>query len=156
VFNSISIDENGMFWIGSNYGLSRYSSEKREHIYIPNSLINEINSLICDKRGRVWLGTDGKLFAHLIHEREFILYGESDGVILNEYLEKPRLLSAQGDIYMGGVNGLLCINKQLPDNTTAPPTLELADVSVGGERMNTQMSTRRRFKSGRAEQAHHH
>ena len=146
VFNSISIDENGMFWIGSNYGLSRYSSEKREHIYIPNSLINEINSLICDKRGRVWLGTDGKLFAHLIHEREFILYGESDGVILNEYLEKPRLLSAQGDIYMGGVNGLLCINKQLPDNTTAPPTLELADVSVGGERMNTQMSTRRRLK----------
>ena len=146
VFNSISIDENGMFWIGSNYGLSRYSSEKREHIYIPNSLINEINSLICDKRGRVWLGTDGKLFAHLIHEREFILYGESDGVILNEYLEKPRLLSAQGDILHGRRNGLLCINKQLPDNTTAPPTLELADVSVGGERMNTQMSTRRRLK----------
>ena len=47
---------------------------------------------------------------------------------------------------MGGVNGMLCINKQLPDEPTAPPILELADVSVGGERMNTQMSTGRRLK----------
>ncbi|MGG6547768.1 UNVERIFIED_CONTAM: hypothetical protein NY100_20420, partial [Prevotella sp. 15_C9] len=91
---------------------------------------NEINSLICDQRGRVWIGADSKLFAHLIQEGEFILYGESDGIILNEYLEKPRLLSTQGDIYMGGVNGLLCINKQLPNEPNAPPILELADVLV--------------------------
>ena len=76
--------------------------EKQQCINIPNSLINEINSLICDQRGRVWIGADSKLFAHLIQEGEFILYGESDGIILNEYLEKPRLLSMQGDIYMGG------------------------------------------------------
>lgn len=137
ILNSVSIDENGLFWIGSNYGLSNYSMEKQVHTNVPNSLIGEINSLICDKRGKVWIGTDGKLFAHLIQEGEFSLYGESDGVILNEYLEKPRLLSAQGDIYMGGVNGLLCINKQLPDEVTAPPILEMADVSVGGERMNS-------------------
>lgn len=136
IFNSVSVDESGIFWIGSNYGLSRYSAEKHEYVNIPNKLINEINSLICDRRGRVWIGTDGKLFAHLIREGEFILYGESDGVIQNEYLEKPRLLSAEGDIYMGGVNGLLCIDKQLPDEDTVPPVLELADVAVGGERMN--------------------
>lgn len=136
VFNTVSVDENGIFWIGSNYGLSRYSAEKHEHVNIPNNLINEINSLICDKRGRVWIGTDGKLFAHLIREGEFILYGESDGVIQNEYLEKPRLLSAEGNIYMGGVNGLLCIDRQLPEEDTVPPVLELADVAVGGERMN--------------------
>ena len=146
IFNSVSADENGIFWIGSNYGLSYYSMEKKQCINIPNSLINEINSLICDQRGRVWIGADSKLFAHLIQEGEFILYGESDGIILNEYLEKPRLLSTQGDIYMGGVNGLLCINKQLPNEPNAPPILELADVLVGGERMNALMSTGRRLK----------
>lgn len=146
IFNSVSADENGIFWIGSNYGLSYYSMEKQQCVNIPNSLINEINSLICDQRGRVWIGADSKLFAHLIQEGEFILYGESDGIILNEYLEKPRLLSTQGDIYMGGVNGLLCINKQLPDEPKAPPILELADVWVGGERMNALMSTGRKLK----------
>lgn len=135
LFNSISLDENGLFWIGSNYGLSYYSPQEKQHIRMPNNLFNEITSLICDKRGRVWIGTDGKLFAHLIGEDEFILYGQADGAIPNEYLEKPRLLSAQGDIYMGGVNGLLCINKQLPQESENQPVLSLADVWVGGERM---------------------
>ena len=47
------------------------------------------------------------LFAWLIKEKKFVLFGESDGAILNEYLSKPQLLSMQGDIYMGGVKGLL-------------------------------------------------
>lgn len=51
-------------------------------------------------------------------------------------------LSAEGDIYMGGVNGLLCIDKQLPDEDTVPPVLELADVAVGGERMNAFIKNR--------------
>ena len=137
ILNSVSADENGTFWIGSNHGLSYYSAEKKEHTNIPNSLIHEINSVICDKRGRVWIGTNDRLFAHLIHKGEFVLYGEPDGVIPNEYMEKPRLLSTQGDIYMGSVNGLLCINKQLPEEPRTPPVLELADVLVGGERMNS-------------------
>ena len=66
IFNSVSADENGIFWIGSNYGLSYYSMEKKQCINIPNSLINEINSLICDQRGRVWIGADSKLFAHVM------------------------------------------------------------------------------------------
>lgn len=146
IINSVSIDENGNFWIGGNYGLSHYSKENRMCTNVPNSLIKEISSLICDQHGRVWIGTDGKLFAHLIDKGEFILYGESDGVVLNEYLEKPRLLSPQGDIYMGGVNGLLCIDKELPKEPAAPPVLELADVSVGGERMNPFIENGRSLK----------
>lgn len=140
IFNSISLDENGIFWIGSNHGLSYYSMEHRKHTNVPYSLITEVNSLICDKRGKVWIGADGKLFAHIIAQGKLILYGEPDGVIRNEYLEKPRLLSPDGDIYMGGVNGLLCINHTLPDVRTTPPVLRLADVSVGGERMNASIS----------------
>jgi hypothetical protein len=45
------------------------------------------------------------LFAWLIKEKKFVLFGESDGVIQNEYLSKPRLLSMRGDVYMGGVKG---------------------------------------------------
>ena len=62
------------------------------------------SSLICDRQGRVWIGTEEKLFAYLIKEKKFILFGEPDGVVQNEYLEKPRLLSSSGDVYMGGVN----------------------------------------------------
>lgn len=135
-FRSISQDGNGVFWIGSNYGLSSYDPKTKHHTNIQSSLISEVNSLICDGQRRVWIGTDGQLFAHLIDKGEFILYGEPDGIIQNEYLEKPRLLTQEGDIYLGGVNGLLHINKQLPTEPPLPPILALADVFVSGERVN--------------------
>jgi signal transduction histidine kinase/DNA-binding response OmpR family regulator len=61
-------------------------------------------------------------------------------VVQNEYLEKPRLLSSSGDVYMGGVNGLLHINRHLPDEPALLPTLQLADILVGGERVYDRIS----------------
>lgn len=138
IFNSISRDEHGIFWIGTNYGLSNYNPATDQYTTVPNTLINEISSLICDHQGRVWIGTEGKLFAHLIKEQKFVLFGEPDGVVQNEYLEKPRLLSQEGDVYMGGVNGLLHINQRLPYELPLTPTLQLADILVSGERINGQ------------------
>ena len=63
------------------------------------------------------------LFAWLIKEKKFVLFGESDGVIQNEYLSKPRLLSMRGDVYMGGVKGLLHINSKIPLTTSELPQL---------------------------------
>ena len=139
-FNSVSRDEHGVFWIGGNDGLSCYDPKKKQYAAVPNTLINEISSLICDRQGRVWIGTEGKLFAHLIKEKKFILFGEPDGVVQNEYLEKPRLLSAEGDVYMGGVNGLLHVNRHFADEPAPYPTLQLADIRVSGERLNDQLS----------------
>lgn len=140
VFNSVSQDGQGVFWIGTNYGLSKYNPVDKQYATIPNTLINEINSLVCDRQGRVWIGTEGKLFAHLTEEGKFILFGEPDGVMPNEYLEKPRLLSSGGDVYMGGVNGLLQISRRLPDDSSLSPTVRLAGIQVGGERVNDKIS----------------
>lgn len=140
VFNSVSCDEEGILWIGTNHGLSNYNPRNKQYTAVPNTLINEISSLICDHQGRVWIGTEGKLFAHVIKEKKFILFGEPDGVIQNEYLEKPRLLAANGEVYMGGVDGLLHINRQLPEEPPLLPTLQLADILVGGERINDRIT----------------
>lgn len=41
---------------------------------------------------------------------------------------------------MGGVNGLLHINRHLPDEPALLPTLQLADILVGGERVYDRIS----------------
>ena len=41
---------------------------------------------------------------------------------------------------MGGVNGLLHINRHLPDDPALLPTLQLADILVGGERVYDRIS----------------
>ena len=140
VINSVSRDKKGHFWIGSNYGLIHYHPGTKTKTLIPTSLFGEITLLVCDQQGKVWIGADSMLFAWLIKEKKFVLFGESDGAILNEYLSKPQLLSMQGDIYMGGVKGLLHINSKLPLTTSELPQLQLSNVIINGESVNDKLS----------------
>lgn len=139
LINSVSLDEYGSFWIGNNYGLIHYNPVTRVQTPIPTSLFTEVTLLVCDQQGKVWIGTDNMLFAWLINEKKFVLFGESDGAIQNEYLSKPRLLSSQGNIYMGGVKGLLHINSNLPLATSEFPKLQLSDVVINGESVNNEI-----------------
>lgn len=140
LLNSVSRDEYGNFWIGNNYGLIHYHPTTQKQTPMPTSLFGEVTQIVCDQQGKVWIGTDNMLFAWLIKEKKFVLFGESDGVIQNEYLSKPRLLSSQGNIYMGGVKGLLHINSNLPLITSEFPQLQLSDVIINGESVNDKLS----------------
>ncbi len=145
IFRSVALDGEGRFWVGSNFGLGYYEAAGSRYTPIPNSLITQITSLICDRQGRVWLGTEGKLFAYLIAEEKFILFDEPDGVRQNEYLVKARLVARDGDIYLGGVNGLLYINRKVYEPPLLPPFLQVSDVEAGGERVNNRITADERL-----------
>lgn len=85
-------------------------------------------------------------------QKRFILYGVPDGVAPNEYLPKPRLLSSEGDVYLGSVNGLLRIASTLPKEHPESPVLELSDVFVGGDRMEYTSGKEACFKNSGAKQ----
>ena len=139
VINSVARDEYGDFWIGSNYGLIHYNPATKVRTPFTTTLFTEVTLIVCDQQGKVWFGTNDMLFAWLIKEKKFVLFGESDGAIQNEYLSKPRLLSSHGDVYMGGVKGLLHINSNLPPATSELPKLQLSDVIVNGESVNNEL-----------------
>lgn len=144
--NTVSRDANGTFWIGSNHGLYTCLPDTRKLEQIPTSLFDCVDALICDNRkGIVWLGADQKLFAWLTASKRFILFGEADGASKNEYLSKPRLLSPAGNIYLGGVKGLLYIHPDLkPEkNAAAPDDIRLAAFSVNGENRMYQLEQNR-------------
>lgn len=92
-------------------------------------------SVASDQHGRLWIGNNERLLSWMTTQKRFILYGVPDGVAPNEYLPKPRLLSSEGDVYLGSVNGLLRIASTLPKEHPESPVLELSDVFVGGDRM---------------------
>lgn len=140
LINSVSRDERGVFWIGSNRGLSSYNPVNHEYQHLPTTLFDEIISIVCDRKGKVWIGTDQMLFAWLINEKRFVLFGESDGVLINEYLSKPKLVSTKGDIYMGGIKGLLRIDRNLPIESSEYPQMQLTDVLINGESVNDALS----------------
>ena len=139
IIGALLRDEYGDFWIGSNYGLIHYNPATKVRTPFTTTLFTEVTLIVCDQQGKVWFGTNDMLFAWLIKEKKFVLFGESDGAIQNEYLSKPRLLSSHGDVYMGGVKGLLHINSNLPPATSELPKLQLSDVIVNGESVNNEL-----------------
>lgn len=138
--NAVSRDNKGTFWIASTHGLYTYDPNTQKFNAISTSLFNEANTVLCDNKGKVWIGAEQKLFVWLTNDKRFILFGEADGISPNEYLAKPRLMSPKGNIYMGGVKGLLCINANTKIEKSADsPDILLAELTVNGENRMYQL-----------------
>lgn len=137
---TITLDKKGVFWIGSNHGLGYYDPEKKTYRSVTTNLFKEVKSLMCDQQDKLWIGADGMLFVRLPNEGKFTVFGELDGVIVNEYLNKARLISIEGDAYMGGVNGLLRIEKEFTVQTAEDPLLQLVNIEIDGKTANETLA----------------
>lgn len=126
--------EDGTIWLATEEGLCRFNTTDNTFSHITTSLFSNAASLICDKRSRVWIGTGKGLSAYLIESGSFALFGKSDGVEPNEYLTKPRLLARNGDIYMGGVLGLLHIGESYTIETTEIPVMALDEILIDSQK----------------------
>ena len=139
IIHSVAQDESGNFWVGNNYGLNYYNVATKTKTHIPTTLFTKVSQLVYDRQGKLWIGANHMLFTWLIKEKKFMLWGESDGALSNEYLSSSCLLSEQGDVYMGGVKGLLHISDNLPSGTSELPILQLSDIIVNGESVNNEL-----------------
>ena len=130
---SVSMDEKGDFWIGSNTGLGQYSIRTRQYHPLITSLFGEASSVICDHRGKVWIGADHMLFAGCCNPGSSFFSVNRTGSFRMNILPSPG--SSQGRVksIWGGVNGLLCIDNRFPATSSNYPEVVLTDVRVNGE-----------------------
>lgn len=98
-------------------------------------------SFVIDHEGIVWMGSLGIIYAYNPHKNHFVIYNEMDGILPNDFLAKPALVASDGNIYMGGSEGLVRINKALkPASAPTPPiTLKLLKII---ERHNSSLHPR--------------
>lgn len=92
------------------------------------------HTLAIDGDRRLWIGTTQALLLKLPSSASVTGFGLSDGVSPNEYLPNS-VISANGNIYMGGVSGLLAINLGAVDEIISnyeDPQLNLADIMIDG------------------------
>lgn len=133
--NSAHCDDAGTIWIASSAGLARYDLIKKKLEFLPTTLFDSATTVIKDKKHRVWIGSENRLFAYLEQEGVFVLFGESDGVLDNEYIGKSALVAEQGHVYMGGVRGLLAIDRKYQVDRTEVPLIYLSSCMIDGERV---------------------
>ena len=135
--NGGCIGENGHIWLATDRGLCRFDPQTNEWDFISTKVFNSATSVICDRDGRIWVGTGNSVFAYLRNSKRFAIFGKSDGARPNEYLNKSRLLSRSGDIYLGGVQGLLRIDSSYVIDSSENPVVSLYSVSIDNEEAST-------------------
>lgn len=131
--NSGHIAPDGIIWLATSNGLYKYDRIENKLNHLQTSLIKDISSVVCDRSGRVWIGTETQLYAYLKTSESFALFGVSDGVVSNEFLGRPKLLARNGDVYMGGVQGLLKIDPDYMIDSEENPQIYLYEFSVDDE-----------------------
>lgn len=135
VINSGYLGTDGDIWLATQKGLGRFNENSKELSYINTGLFTSATAVVCDRHSRVWIGSNSRLYAYLTEAKSFAMFGESDGAHLNEYQAKPRLLSNEGDVYIGGVQGLLRINSGYTIDASETPEIKFNDISVDKERI---------------------
>lgn len=113
-FLSIHEDEEGIFWLGTkNSGLIEWNPNTLKHVYydkkygFPN---NTIHAVLEDSKKNLWLPTNFGLIRFNKISKEFNSYFESDGLANNEFNTHAYHLSEDGEIFLGGINGITWFN----------------------------------------------
>ncbi len=135
VINSGFLGKGGDIWLATQKGLCRFNETTGEFSYISTGLFSEASSVVCDNQSRVWVGAGSNLYAYLSDEGSFAMFGESDGAPLNEYIARPRLLSNDGDVYMGGVQGFLTIGSDYVIEASEKPVIRLHRITADRQKI---------------------
>ena len=132
LITSMSYDNNRMIWTSTNKGLGFFDLESQKYHRIRTRLFNGISYLIADGKGRLWICAQNHLYSYIIKENIFILWNSSDGFPPNEILFAYQKQSNRDYIYLGGSEGLVKINTDIPYTETQIPEIYLSEILFNG------------------------
>ena len=137
--NSVSYDGKETFWIGTSQGLQSFNIITGHTATIQTSLFTNASIVVCNAPDKIWVGAESMLFSYSPTLEQFIIYGESDGVIPNEYIPRAQLVIDGEGVYMGGVEGLLYIADNPNDDLVKQPEIRLSDIILNGKSISEEL-----------------
>lgn len=135
-------DNKGIFWIGTDAGLSYYNPQTNELKKLETELFNNVSTILYDGDKRLWIGAQNLLFSYNLHTEKFVIWGESDGFSLNEIPYSYQTAPKRNHIYLGGVAGLVRINRDIPSDDDPLPRIKLMDVIIDGNSLLDKLTTK--------------
>lgn len=101
-------------YLATNNELMVYDLVSHQISPIETKMFRNIRSLLLDG-SKLWVGAANTLFLHLLDHKSTIIFSKYDGVASNEFVNRAVLIT-DNELYMGGINGLLKINRADIDN----------------------------------------
>lgn len=127
-------DKNNDFWVGTYEGLNKaiYSDNPQTlkfKVYLktdglPNNMIQLIEE---DNIGNLWIGTNGGLTCFNPVKNTYQNYTVSDGLQSNEFSEHTSFKAQNGEILVGGINGINTFFPEKIKESNIVPNLKITD-----------------------------
>jgi signal transduction histidine kinase/ligand-binding sensor domain-containing protein/AraC-like DNA-binding protein/AmiR/NasT family two-component response regulator len=127
-FITIFRDKDSVIWLASNVnGLVKATENNGTMDFIKYDELkgapdNSVYSVAGDKEGNIWISTNHGLGKFNKKTEKFNSYYESDGILSNAFVWDAGCESDDGEIFFGGINGLISFypEKILNDTITYP------------------------------------
>ena len=130
-------DTHGRIWIASEgAGLFRYDPVRRDiqnyttRDGLPSDAIHQI---VQDDHGQIWVSTNRGISRIDPDQMSFRNYDVNDGLQSNQFAYSASLVSTNGEIFFGGVNGFNVFHPDRINENLQPPRVYITDFSLFNE-----------------------
>ena len=128
------VDTSNIIWFGTvEGGLVKYNSNTdsfrsyTEDQGLPN---NTVYAIVKDDMGYLWLSTNRGLSRFDPLEETFVNYSENDGLVGNQFNFKSGMVTSDGIIYFGAVNGLTYFDPSKLRENNHIPEVHFTDLKI--------------------------
>ena len=122
-------------WIATSNGLYTGLMSHPQGIHkVASNLFGRISAMQFDDCNRLWINASNMLFSYDIRNGRCMIWDDADGFLPNDILTHSITLPHSPYIYMGGINGLVKIDKRISGGGHDSMTIYLQAVEHNGKR----------------------
>lgn len=133
--SNVSHSGKGLLWIATDKGVYHLDLSSGESSRLDSDRQSASTIVVSDGRRHVWIGTHSSLLLWDEERGTLRDYDASFYAPQNELRPKAALASPDGNIYLGGMDGLLVIDGNAPNEHHHTPRMIISDVYVDSERI---------------------
>ena len=122
-------------WIATSDGLYTGLMSHPQGIHkVAGNLFGRISAMQLDNRNRLWINSSNMLFSYDILNGRCMMWDDTDGFLPNDIFTHSITFRDSPYIYMGGINGLVKIDKSISGGKHDAMMIYLQAVDCNGKR----------------------
>ncbi|MEW5799902.1 MAG: two-component regulator propeller domain-containing protein [Bacteroidota bacterium] len=140
------LDPSGILWFGTYAGLNRMNPvmETFTRITMENGLPNDVvYAILPDTKGNLWFSTNKGIVRYTPESGAIKTFTPADGLQSNEFNQRAALLTRNGTMFFGGVNGFTMFHPDRIIDNRNTPAVVLTDVKVFNKSLRPSKSETR-------------
>jgi len=128
-------DSKGSLWVNTRKGVTRYDRKNNcfKLFEMPNVDLTESTGLLEDSYSNIWISTSKSLYRYSQSQNQIQNISQMWGIPKIQYVKKSTLVSKDGYLYFGGLNGFVMFNSKAK-NTVIEPSLYITKLIINEEK----------------------